>query len=105
MGGIILCHERQNTLKNDKICLDAKGLFMVFVKLLKDTSTKSLQNKINRYTQHLPKDDIVSISINSFDKHEFIAPVVTNEEPPKQSEESKPDLKSKGKGRKHKIKK
>jgi hypothetical protein len=70
---------------------------MVFVKLLKDTSTKSLQKKINRYTQHIPKDDIVSISINSFNKHEFIATVVTYDERLKESEESKPNLKSKGK--------
>ena len=73
---------------------------MVFVKLLKDTSTKSLQKKINGYTQHLPKDDIVSISINSFDKHEFIATVVTYDEPPTEPEESKPN--SKGKGKKNK---
>lgn len=84
--------------------LRCKGVFMVFVKLLKDTSTKSLQNKINKYTQHLPKDDIVSVSINSFDKHEFIATVVTYDEPPKESEESKPHLKRKGKGRKQKNK-
>jgi hypothetical protein len=70
-------------------------VFVVFVRLLKDTSTKSLQKKINSYTQHIPKNDIVSISINSFNKHEFIATVVTYDEPPKEPEESNPHLKSK----------
>ena len=80
-------------LTNDKICLDAKGVFMVYVKLLKDTSIKSLQKNINGYTYHVAKDDIVSISINSFNKHEFIATVVTYDEHAKEPKEFKPNLK------------
>jgi hypothetical protein len=77
---------------------------MVFVKLLKDISTKFLQNKINKYIQHIPENDIISISINSFNNDEYNATVVTYNEQPRELAEYKPPLVGKGNKRKTKFK-
>jgi hypothetical protein len=74
---------------------------MVFVRLLKDISMKFLRNKINRTIKHIPKNDIICVSINSFNNNEYIATVVTYNEPPKELEDYNPPfLISKGRKRK-----
>jgi hypothetical protein len=60
---------------------------MVFVKLLKDISIESLQNKIDRFIQHIPKGDIISVSINTINNNEHVATVVTYDDPLKVLEE------------------
>ena len=65
---------------------------MVYVKLLKDISITSLQNKINRYIQQIPENDIITTSINSFSDNEYFAIVVTYNEQPRELEEYEPIL-------------
>ena len=77
---------------------------MVFVKLLKDISIKFLQNKINKYIQHISENDIISISINSFNNNEYIATVVTYNEQPRALAEYRPPWIGKGSKRKTKLK-
>jgi len=65
---------------------------MVYVKLLKDISITSLQNKVNRYIQQIPENDIITTSINSFSDNEYFAIVVTYNEQPRELEEYEPIL-------------